>query len=121
MDFETLIIRHIKRNRPKIYTVIRHVSSSGMFRLISCYLVYKGDIVNIDWLVEKMTSYKCDSTREGLRVSGCGMDMGFSVVYNFSNCLFPKGFKYRKGENHRNGDPSPTDPDGGYALKQAWI
>ena|ERR1035437_1828097 len=50
---------------------------------------------------------------------GCGMDMGFHLVYNLGRTLFPEGFKV-EGRG-RNGDASGWDKDGGYALKQRWI
>lgn len=89
--------------------------------------------------------WKYDKDREGVKVSGCGMDMGFSVAYNLDRALFPDGFgvegelplghKIRpatkeeeakaveKGATFRgrNGDVSGWDNDGGYALKQRWL
>ena len=52
----------------------------------------------------------------GLRVSGCGMDMGFHVVYNLGYALWPDGTPEPHGT--RNGAP---DSDGGYALKHRWL
>ena len=54
-------------------------------------------------------------------VGGCGMDMGFNIVYSLSRRLWPKGFKLPKGKAGRNGDTSGTDTDGGYALNQRWL
>ena len=56
----------------QIYTVLDHVSSSGMTRYISAYVPYisdggKPDIICI--------------ARER-RVTGCGMDMGFHLAYS---------------------------------------
>jgi len=118
-ELETIL--WLRRTRPTIYTILRHVSSSGMFRLIDVYAIKDNKPLYLSGLVSVLTHYKCDGKRQGLRVSGCGMDMGFAVVYDFSNAVFPKGFKYRKGECHRNGDPSSIDKDGGYALKQEWL
>lgn len=115
------LIKWIRRTRPTLYTICRHVSSSGMFRLISVYVIQNNEPFCIDGWIENWTHYERDKKRQGLRVSGCGMDMGFDVVYNFSRALFPKGFHYRKGESHRNGDPSPVDKDGGYALNHRWL
>ena len=60
----------------------------------------------------------------GVRVSGCGMDMGFHLVYALSSALFPEGFiPAEAGHTYgRNGtDPHERDPDGGYALNQKWL
>jgi len=101
-----------------VYTKCNHVSNSGMFRLISCFVIVNNKPINIDWYIEKITNYKRDKRREGLRVSGCGMDMGFSVVYNLGSCLYPHGDG--KTITGRNGDTEP-ETDGGYLLKQKWL
>jgi hypothetical protein len=57
-----------------------------------------------------------DRNREGIVVGGCGMDMGFHLVYNLGATLWPKGTE--KPHGTRNGEP---DTSGGYALKSRWI
>ena len=74
--------------------------------------------------------------RDGIIMGGCGMDMGFSLVYNLSSALFPDGFEcIGKGDDrgafsrcpsndHTNGDRdySPhKHSDGGYALRHRWL
>jgi hypothetical protein len=58
---------------------------------------------------------------QGLTVGGCGMDMGFALVYDLSRTLFPDGFKLAKDQYGRNGDKSGYDRDGGYALRHQWL
>lgn len=116
-DYEADLVDEIRRKRPTLRTILRHVSQSGMQRAIS--VIYKN--ADISYLVAKLSSYRLHHKYDGLKVDGCGMDMGFHVVYNFSRLLFPDGFRYRKNEHHRNGDPSKVDTDGGYALKQQWL
>ena len=120
-EWECDLIKKLRQQRPKLHTQLNHVSNSGMFRLISVKWIKNGDYLTLDYLVSKVTGYKQDNKRNGLRVTGCGMDMGFAVVYDFSNVIFPDRFKYRKNEWHRNNDPSPIDRNGGYASKQAWL
>ena len=120
-EYQRELVKWLRRKRPVIYTNCNHVSSSGTFRLISCYVIKQGELLCLDSLIGSLSYYKRDKKRNGLRVSGCGMDMGFAVVYDFSSTIFPKGFKYRKNEPHRNGDPSLVDKNGGYALKQRWM
>lgn len=120
-NYEAELIQWIRRTRPIIYTQLEHVSQSGMFRRISVCIIKNNKPIWINGLVSKLTGYDEDKRKDGLRVSGCGMDMGFAVVYDFSSKVFPCGFKYRKNESHRNGDPAPRDPNGGYALKQRWL
>ena len=92
-----------------VYTLVHKVSSSGMNRTISVYIVQEGKIVNINWYLEKLDLFKRDNNGY-LKVSGCGMDMGFHVVYNLGAALWPNGT--------RNG---VADSAGGYALKQQWL
>ena len=99
----------------KVYCILRSVSSSGMSRAISLYVKSAGDMRNIDSLSADALGYKL-AKKEGLLVSGCGMDMGFHLVYSLGCALWPAG----TGTPHgiRNGKP---DTDGGYALKHVWL
>lgn len=74
-------------------------------------------------------SYRNWEKSLGLTVGGCGMDMGFHLVYNLSRVLFPSGFEcIGKGcpsNDHSNGDrnyePHRHTGDGGYAIKHRWL
>jgi hypothetical protein len=61
-----------------LFTVIRHVSASGMSREISVKLIDAGRLAHLDWLVSEATGYKLG--KRGIVVKGCGMDMGFHLV-----------------------------------------
>jgi hypothetical protein len=98
-----------------VYTDCHEVSRSGMSRRISVYIVVKGEIVDITRRVSIITGSGL-SSRGGLIVGGCGMDMGFHIVYTLGRCLWPKGTS--KPHRTRNGAP---DRDGGYALKHSWL
>lgn len=111
-----------------IYTVLRHVSSSGMFRVIDAYVIRKNELVNILAILtdeqkdELLSHYKRDHERSGFRMSGCGMDMGFALVFDVGRICFPKGFIVTDKTIHRNGAKNGTrDNDGGYALNFNWI
>lgn len=112
----------------RVYTVLRHVSSSGMSRRIDLYCHVRGKRVKDDYL-QYLTGYFCvlagyprpPSGKQGVMVQGCGMDMGFHVVYTLGRYMWPKGFKLPKGERGRNGDTSGSDTDGGYALSHSWL
>ncbi len=64
--------------------ILRSVSRSGMSRVIS---FYKGDSRMLDYSIHAILGYSM-AKRDGLSVGGCGMDMGFSVVYNLSATLY---------------------------------
>lgn len=109
------ILRGMIKPGQTVYTILRSVSSSGMSREISVVIVHKGEMRDITGLVGDLIANTQGKTG-GLRVHGCGMDMGFDVVYRMGMRLWPKGT--RKPHGTRNGAP---DRDGGYALKQSWL
>ncbi len=104
-----------------VYTLCLSVSSSGMSRKISCYVVNNGRIQNISGYVGNAIDYNRDYKTGALKVSGCGMDMGFHVVYSLGRALYPEGFKLSENQYGRNGDKSGYDKDGGYSLNQSWL
>lgn len=128
-------LRGVVKPSDMVYTLLRHVSASGMTRHISLFVIGEDrKPISLDYY----TSYACGYRRAkdgSLVVGGCGMDMGFSVVYNLAQALFNDGYtctgegklgKYNGcySNDHFNGDRDytpHTHKDGGYALKQQWI
>lgn len=107
-----------------VYTILRHVSRSGMMRHISVKTEMQGQW---DYPVAVVTGTTL-AEREGIKVSGAGMDMGFHLVYSLSYDLYPNGFDCigencpsNDHSNYRNGDAPTHHTDGGYALRQRWI
>jgi len=98
----------------KVYTVCDSVAKSGMSRKIRCFVVRDNQISDITYSVSVVTGIKINGG--ALSVPGCGMDMGFHVVYTLGACLWPSGTDKPHGE--RNGEDDST---GGYALKQSWL
>lgn len=92
-----------------VYTVLRSVSKSGMSREISLHTIKDGDITWIAGMVARALDYRV-GTRDGIKVSGCGMDMGFHLVYNLSRALWPDGYGCT-GEGCRSNDHSNGDRD----------
>ncbi|MBU2504119.1 MAG: hypothetical protein KJ879_03665 [Nanoarchaeota archaeon] len=105
-----------------IYCILRHISRSGMSRLISFSCIKEEKHINLDYDISKILNYR-RGKYEGLKVSGCGMDMGFSVVYEIGRKIFPNGGSLehspRKYQEERAGNQ--TEIDGGYLLKHQWI
>jgi hypothetical protein len=113
-----------KGQNPTLYTSCRHVSNSGMMRHINVFAIVDNQPININWYIEKLGMYKRGSynskNSDSLRVGGCGMDMGFSVVYNISRAIFKDyDFKRLKVQG-RNGDKYETT-DSGYIINQRWV
>ncbi len=74
-------------------------------------------IRSIGWLAYKAGAGDgWDDKQSGIRIRGCGMDMGFEIVYRLGNRLWPEGTP--KPHGTRNGQP---DCYGGYALKSSWL
>jgi hypothetical protein len=133
-----------KNNTRTVYVSLRSCSSSGMSRVLRLYVVDDGCIRDITYQACVITGYT--QTDDGLRIGGCGMDMGFAAVYDLSRSVFAGGFggmAYKNDKAHRraksaadarmliqrgftfkrarNGDVSGWDTDGGYALSHSWI
>ena len=104
-----------------VYTVLRHVSKSGMLRVIALYVIRKGELRWITYWAAQFMDDRFDRDREGIRVTGCGMDMGFSLVYNLGSMLWPDGVKARKTRRYAGYYPEGAKVPGGYALNQRWI
>jgi len=131
-----------------IYTILRHVSRSGMQRVIDLIVLTENRPRSIAYQASVLTDTPLDRDRWGVKVRGAGMDMGFAVVYDLSYKLFPGGFgctgEHCPSNDHSNGDgdytPHMTDEertgasgelctchknhmhkDGGYALLQRWM
>lgn len=115
-----------------VKTILRHCSRSGMTRAISPVV----DGEDISWLVcRAIPSFKFNQRHGGITMGGCGMDMGFALVYNLSSTLYRDGFEcigdgegFRSGwcpsNDHSNGDRDYTPhhhDSGGYALRQEWL
>lgn len=66
----------------RCFTIVNHVSSTGMSRVIHFVAITKrGGVYCLDGLIHKITGYKFDNSYNGLRVYGCGMDMIFNTLY----------------------------------------
>lgn len=98
-------IQRLKEWMPKgttVYTILRHVSKSGMTRDIGLVVFQKGHEYPIhpNWSASKVLKWPLKTgSHDAIRIGGCGMDMGFHLVYTLSSILY--------------GD--------GYALKQEWL
>ena len=99
-----------------VYTVLRHVARSGLQRSIQLKVTEDGDICDISGPTAVLLDASLDLKRGGIKISGCGMDMGYALVHNLGMTLWPQGTPESHGM--RNGEP---DSFGGYALKHRWI
>lgn len=83
----------------KVYTVLRHRSRSGMSRTIQLIGFDKKDGRQLQYGYNAaiLLGWRYDRDADGVKVSGCGMDMGFHLVYELSSALYGDGYAI-KGE-----------------------
>lgn len=82
----------------RVHTLVRSVSSSGMSRRISVFAIIEGDLVDLDWHIEKAGIAKRRANKEGLYIQGCGMDMCFALVYGLAMALHGDGYSINKSD-----------------------
>lgn len=92
-----------------VHCLVKYVSQSGMSRRISFFVVLDNKRIQcIDWYIAQLTGFKRHAKHEGLVIGGCGMDMGFHVVYTLSRAMFYN-------------DPAYEKSDAGYVIKHSWL
>ena len=109
----------IESNSYVVLTVLRHVSKSGMIREISVVIpmINHGRTQNYDGSILPHAipdhvsqfyhpsytiagilgrGYSEKNGHNAVICHGCGMDMGFDLVYNLSSALYGDGYKIRQ-------------------------
>lgn len=137
-----------------VYTILDHVSSSGMSRAIRVVLPYvagkdlqtceaseRGPVnhkdLSVDFIHPNYAIGKALDLRhwkrngreqDALVIGGCGMDMGYHLVYTLARVLYPNFTCIGAGcpsNDHSNGDRDYTvgkpHSDGGYSLRHRWL
>ncbi len=115
----TIELRKAMRKGSTVYVSVGRVARSGMSRTIHVRTIAKGEPRQWDWHVARVLGLTL--TDDGVRIGGCGMDMGFQIVYLLGRHLWPKGSSLPKGRHGRNGDTSGFETDGGYLLTHRWL
>jgi len=127
------VLRETIKPGDTVFTILRHVSASGMSRSISLVVTRADGIFDITYFVARFLGDNLDQKRGGIKVGGCGMDMGFHLVYGLSRRLFPDGFvcpgKNCPSNDHFNKQECRRETfkgqkhteDGGYALNHRWL
>lgn len=104
-----------------VYTIVERVAKSGMSRVIRVVILHcdsegKPYATHPNYSVSKLLGLYRPDKCEGVKIDGCGMDMGFQLVYLLGAAMWPEGTPEPHGT--RNGAPDST---GGYALKHRWL
>lgn len=102
------LLTHYLTEGATVYTVLRSVSGSGMSRTMSLKVVENGKIIDLTYYAATVLDYPLTEVNgsRAMRVGGCGMDMGFHVVYSLSRSLFRT---------------RAADGDSGYLLNHSWL
>lgn len=106
-------ISRLRSTMPKgstVYTSLAHVSKSGMSRSIRAFLMVENEPLEVTYWVARALGDSIDSKRGGVKVTGCGMDMGYDLVHRLSYTLH--GMDAHDAEGHERS---------GYTLKQRWL
>ena len=75
-----------------LYTDVQSVSRSGMSRHIRVYAIKDNEPINLSSWVADILKRRFIDKDSSVMVRGCGMDMGFEVVYCLSYALFQDGY-----------------------------
>jgi len=85
----------------KLSINITKVSRSGMTRRMLVYAMKGTELINITWDISKLC--ELSENDEGIKVTGCGMDMAFWLVDDITLQLYgnkkPKGLKGNGGKS----------------------
>lgn len=101
------LLTHYLKEGDTVYTLVRHVSASGMSRDISLFIAQGGEIIDVTYYAAHAIGWRLveRNGRRAIKVQGAGMDMGFHLVYTLASVL------YR----------GAVEGDAGKALKQEAI
>lgn len=98
--------RRVDKKGATVYQSVTHVAKSGMSRSITNMVIVENEPVKIDWAVARVLGESCDQKNGGVKVSGCGMDMGFHIVNYLSYAM----------HGHHSAHPLA-----GYTLEHRWL
>lgn len=137
-ETDLLILRDQLKPGDTIYTVLRGTPSrSGMQRRIDLVVIKDNKPWQISSLAARLMGRKVHKDG-GIVIGGCGMDMGFALVYELSRIVFKDEF-YCLGEDSQVRCPSNDHSnermstegtnysierlhsDAGYALNHKWL
>ena len=84
------LLTHYVKPGTKVYTIMRHVSSSGMSRNISLVIANGEEVIDITYYAAHALGWRLveRNGQRAIRVQGGGMDMRFHLVSTLSAVLF---------------------------------
>tara|TARA_A100001515_G_scaffold61934_1_gene48728 strand:+ start:1137 stop:1553 length:417 start_codon:yes stop_codon:yes gene_type:complete len=89
-------LKEVIKKGDTLFTQLCHVSQSGMMRHIKVRQIKDNRPLDWSMLVSTALDWKEAKNRfggyNGIKVGGCGMDMGFHLVYTLSSVLYNDGY-----------------------------
>jgi hypothetical protein len=83
------LLRSMLPKGSTVYVVVRNIARSGMSRTLSTIVVEDGVPRDMSWSVARALGWTYDTKYYGVKVAGCGMDMGFHLTYELAQVLYP--------------------------------
>lgn len=138
-------LRKMLKPGDTVHTILDNVSRSGMSRDIRIVVLRDGEALHPNWSVRVLLGYPSAKHGDGMRVGGCGMDMGFHIVHSLGYALFGQEAEHGMGKEANElrkailaadthyftqGGKKAPDPNkpgrewfggAGYALKHRWL
>jgi len=71
-----------------VYTILRSVSASGMSRCLDVISISNNQPFRLTWDAAIALEQTYDRRRDAIRVSGCGLDVGYAVASRLAEKLF---------------------------------
>lgn len=110
----------------RVFTILRHRSSSGMYRVLDVYVIDRKDgrPLRLTWSAAAVLGWRYDERHEGIGVNGCGLDVGFHLVNSLSYALHgmtSKGEGAAPENQGRPYEPRRGNYRAGYSLKHEWL
>ena len=83
--------------KPVFYVLARHVSKSGMSRVLSVYYFDQkaGRMYHLNYVAAILLNLPMDRNYEGVSVKGGGMDMGFHLISQLAKAATGDGYTIR--------------------------
>lgn len=82
-----------------VYTIIRHVSKSGMSRTIGVVALVcedgKVDDRHPNYAVSEVLGLRRHKRLDGVNIQGCGMDMGYEIAHRLGQELYGDGYSLK--------------------------
>lgn len=103
--YARLTLRKMIEPGSTVYVVQKHVSSSGMLRILRLAVIeaeikdgkVEARLRDITRLAALALGWKDNLDKGGLEVGGCGMDMHFHTVYSLARAIY-RGVERKEGE-----------------------